>query len=543
MDPTATGTSRLDGGELGDESYEITLADGRMTIVGGNMRGCMYGVYEFLEDYIGWRFLPADVEYLYEADEIRIDEINRLDVPAFWYRCTTFAGKTETCFAKLRHNSKESWHYAENPTYGFGNGTEFYHAHSFVEQIEGLGEYEQPCFTDPDIVAEIIDSMLYLLDQRSGWGKRVGYEFSMISCSANDCGNYCMCQDCIDEMKRTSITDMYLNIVNQTADVIAEEYPGMYVYAIANSQLMNPPKEVVPRDNVIIHCCIGYCAQHHQISDECNDYPVTSFGKTATDMKEGNNGNSVEKDWVEEWAKISPDLFIWHYFSSFGTYVAPSPDLYNLYEDIRAFKEVGATGVYLEGSYTLNQNFEYLKSYLGMKMLWDPDITEEQFFAMIDEYLMIYYGDGWRYVREYLDMYEAAGDAVDGCFTNNYHLPFDMVSREYFAQNFEYMDNLLVEAARRATTAEQEMRLVRLRAHCLFLGLSATYESGYVKGDDESRDRYSELYKILLDTVKNCDIQLYGNPDQITIPETYEITGSPVDVFLSLEGGAKELNR
>lgn len=542
-DPTAAGTSALEAGEMGNEDYSITVGDGRMTIVGGNMRGCMYAVYEFLEDCIGWRFLPADVEYLYENDVVRVDEMDVYDSPQFWYRCTTFAGKTETSFAKLRHNSKESWAFCEKPKYGYGNGTEFYHAHSFMYQVEGLGEYEQPCFTDPEITEEIIASMLSLLDQRSGWGKKVGYEFSMISCSANDCGNYCICQDCIAEMQNSSLTDMYLRIVNSAADVIAEKYPGMYVYGIANSLLMRPPVEEVPRDNVIIHCCIGYCAQHHQISEECNDYPVTSFGSTAVDMKEGHNGNAVEKDWVEEWAKICPNLFIWHYFSSFGTYLAPSPDLYNLYEDIRSFAEVGATGVYLEGSYTLNQNFEYLKSYLGMKMLWDPDITEEEFFGLIDEYLMIYYGSGWEYVREYLDMYEAAGDAVEGCFTNNYHLPFDMVSRSYFRQNFDYMDYLLTEAARLADSAEQEMRLVRLRAHCLFLGLSATYEEDYVNGDSDSRAVYEAKYRVLLDTVKNCDIQLCGNPAQITIPETYEITGMPVDMFLSLEGGAKEKNR
>lgn len=58
-DPTAKGGSMLesDVGEMGTESYKLTVTQGMMKIVGGNQRGCLYGTYDFLEKYIGWRFL------------------------------------------------------------------------------------------------------------------------------------------------------------------------------------------------------------------------------------------------------------------------------------------------------------------------------------------------------------------------------------------------------------------------------------------------------------------------------------------------------
>lgn len=46
-------------GELGTDGVRICTEDGKLTIAGGTVRGCLNGVYEFLDSYIGWRFLPA----------------------------------------------------------------------------------------------------------------------------------------------------------------------------------------------------------------------------------------------------------------------------------------------------------------------------------------------------------------------------------------------------------------------------------------------------------------------------------------------------
>ena len=50
------------------------MENGDLTITGGTRRGVLYGVYEFLEAYVGWRFVLDGVEYLYEAKSIDIPE-------------------------------------------------------------------------------------------------------------------------------------------------------------------------------------------------------------------------------------------------------------------------------------------------------------------------------------------------------------------------------------------------------------------------------------------------------------------------------------
>ncbi|MBQ7712921.1 MAG: hypothetical protein IJT69_03790, partial [Clostridia bacterium] len=62
--------------------------DGTLAINGGIWRGELYGVWDFLEEDIGWRFLgaafiPSDKrEYLYESDYLDITSaIDRTETP------------------------------------------------------------------------------------------------------------------------------------------------------------------------------------------------------------------------------------------------------------------------------------------------------------------------------------------------------------------------------------------------------------------------------------------------------------------------------
>ena len=65
--------------DYGDEAFSIKVTDsGDVVITGGRYRGCMYGVYDFLEGDIGWRFVndtygnlfgnpDFEIDYLYES--------------------------------------------------------------------------------------------------------------------------------------------------------------------------------------------------------------------------------------------------------------------------------------------------------------------------------------------------------------------------------------------------------------------------------------------------------------------------------------------
>ena len=58
---------QFDKDKLGDEGFVIEIADDKLFIAGSGVRGALYGVYSFLEEYLGCRFYTADFEKIPES--------------------------------------------------------------------------------------------------------------------------------------------------------------------------------------------------------------------------------------------------------------------------------------------------------------------------------------------------------------------------------------------------------------------------------------------------------------------------------------------
>ena len=125
-------------------------------------------------------------------------------------------------------------------------------------------------------------------------------------------------------------------------------------------------------------------------------------------------------------------------------------------------------------------------------------MSEEEFEAYLDEFLMIYYGAGWENVKEYLYISHRAGD-LKGCWTNNFDWAWDMYDKEYFASQYARICSLFDGAIEEAGSAECRRRVEDLSVHAHFLGLSATYERDCVNGDAAARTEYVRRYGWLYD--------------------------------------------
>ena len=64
--------SALDSGTLEEEELQIVVESDRLIIAGGRPRGTLYGVYQFLEDFFGMRFLTHDHTHVPDAPPPRI---------------------------------------------------------------------------------------------------------------------------------------------------------------------------------------------------------------------------------------------------------------------------------------------------------------------------------------------------------------------------------------------------------------------------------------------------------------------------------------
>ena len=59
---------------LKESGLRISFKDGNAYIYGGSDKGVIYGVYEFLERYLGVKFLTATDEVTPKADSVNIEE-------------------------------------------------------------------------------------------------------------------------------------------------------------------------------------------------------------------------------------------------------------------------------------------------------------------------------------------------------------------------------------------------------------------------------------------------------------------------------------
>ena len=76
-----------DYGDLGDEGFVINTVGESIVIAGGEKRGALYGVFDFLEKFLGCRWLTSVVTVVPEMATVAVPaEIDVLEKPAFSFR-------------------------------------------------------------------------------------------------------------------------------------------------------------------------------------------------------------------------------------------------------------------------------------------------------------------------------------------------------------------------------------------------------------------------------------------------------------------------
>ena len=368
---------RLDG-------YTLLMDGGRLYITGSCDRGTMYGVYCFLEDYIGVRFLARDTTVVIDQDSVAIPaDVHTTHNPVFEMR-DTYWYDMRYDQATANHAKDNSFYDSSTPVSSIGGGIgyagRFVHTINLLQDLPYQGNV-QPCLTDESVYQLVLSNVRKWLDANP--------EATIISVSQNDSdpGKLgCQCENCkaIDDAEGTPMGSL-LTFINRIANDIKEDYPGVYVDTLAYRYTRKAPKNLKPADNVIIRLCSIECCFTHALSDE-SCYKNKEFKKD-----------------IEAWSAICDNLYIWDYTYNAETYFSFFPNFDVLWDNVNFYKDHNVTGVFLEGQQvSVSGEFAELRSYLLAKLLWDPDMTEEEYYAHMDEFLRYYYGAGWEKIKTYM---------------------------------------------------------------------------------------------------------------------------------------------
>lgn len=374
------------------EGFLIKTVGSRVMIAGDPVRGTMYGVYAFLES-LGCRFLTDTVNKVPKMSTISVPDLDIVDSPAFEYRDVyireamkpDYAARNRGNSANAGLDDKRGGSIAYYPFVHSFNALvpldKYWATHpEDFSMIDGkrTKDNTQLCMTNPEVIKVATQTVL-------GW-MHDHPEAKICSVSQNDWYNNCQCPDCkaIDEAEG-SPSGLMLRFVNAIAAETEKAYPDKLVDTLAYQWTEKPPKITKPRANVRVRLCPIFCCEAHPY--ETCDAPE--------------NKAFIEN--LANWGKITDQLYIWHYNTSFAHYLNPFPDFRQLMDTAKLYKRSGVKGIFWEGSYSAGGGGEmgYLRSYLLSKITWNPDIDGT---AVMKQFCDDFYGKGGKFIYEYVQL-------------------------------------------------------------------------------------------------------------------------------------------
>ncbi len=557
-----------EGQRYGIEGFRYEVSEGDL-IIHGTLRGTMYAAYELIEKYLGVRFFLNDETFVYKARTVDIPEGTAEEIyPKITFRVARHTYGQDGALNHYLANKLNGDYISSYDEKRFGTltGPLFSNAHSFYEYWKmGNGTYPedttgmtevqileakyasaefpdaygwQPCATNESVYQKLFQGMLECNRMSMLWGNTPFIEegVSLFSFSILDNQHYCTCRNCsiiVNGKKDNLSTEkneyvppegysgLYLQLYNKACVDVQEYYPGVRLMGIVYAK--DYPTTIKPNENlVILYCGIG-CNNHILGMEDCYEK-----GGQLNGMNK-NNDEVALNFWGDLCVESGAELWFWVYPVTYHYYLTACPNIPNLYYNIKyLMDECNVTGIFYEGG-GRTYNFETLKAYISVKLMWEPDMTYEECTEYIKEYLYMYYGNGYEELYEYIMMQTEAGDQCGTCFINNYDRPGDMYSYAYLAENYGKMRGLLETALEKAATDEQKGRIETLLVCCDFMGLSSVHTDWYTNGNNT--ELYRERYDWMYNYIKSHNMVIFSEPGLYFLPQTIDYEINPMTQF------------
>ncbi len=485
-----------------------------LRIAGKEEVGTLYGVYYFLEKYLGVRYLAPGCEYLPKTDlDIQVED-EAYDFAARMRICHSFAWRDQAFRARKRMtytvgdtNDLPAYGGVRGMKYAFSWGLyghtfrvllpfeRYYLQHkdwfSFAESHEGESAFYQLCLSNPEVVDEVTNNALAYLRKHP--------DCQIISVSQNDSwgeqeNNYCRCPTCRALAKKYKTqSGVMLRFVNEVARRIGKEFPNVYVHTLAYTYTKEPPEGIRAEDNVIVQ----YCMQIPQ-------------GSSLRDSE----GSQAERSRLEKWSKLTDNLFVWTYICEHSRYFPPIGNFKAIYDNTSFLLDMGVKGFFQQeiGDKFCGE-FSYLRCYLTAELFNAPKMTYEEYEGKIAEFCRHYYGDG-EYIPAYIRLLEEKFASYPN--TN------DEETLLRFYGEKEFVESALLLYALAEGTPKTQAQALHLKANRLNVDFCAL-ANAYIQGDKD----YAEKRKRFLTAAKEAGVVFYRENNKLPDFERLDFSTNP----------------
>ena len=381
---------------LGDEGFRIVVKGQRLLVLGSDVRGVMYGVYEVLERFGGCGWYASDCTVVPAVETFAVpDDLDDTQLPAFTVRTTSWADVRSNPDHAIRLRLNGNIRPAILAERGgmalrFAKGTSMGHTFQtlipsekwfashpeYFCEVDGQrrsGKEIQPCLANPDVLRIVVSNVLECLAADPG--------ANVVGVSQNDNRMYCRCERCTAvDKEEGGPSGSLIRFVNAVAEEVEKVRPDVLVQTLVFQYSRKPPKVTRPRWNVMPCLCAIECGHTVPVAERVS---------------------AAEKAFCADlvaWGRISKHLQIWDYSTNYHNFQYPFPVEHTFAPNLRTYRRNGVKYMFMEGSSIYHCDFEALKTWLLAKLMWNPDQDEK---TLLDRFFAGYYGAAAPFVREY----------------------------------------------------------------------------------------------------------------------------------------------
>ncbi|MFL6302543.1 MAG: DUF4838 domain-containing protein [Candidatus Sulfotelmatobacter sp.] len=411
------------------DSYLIRIHSGEISLAGASLRGTLYSVYRFLEEYLGCGWIMPGDDYVPHQPNLEVPEhVDEMQSPAFEYRAICLFPYADTqIHDRLRVDSlfpyallqvtKDRIDWAAKNRLNFVHpavneaGPKLWEEVRSREQIvpeivkRGLGLHygghsyfawlppEKYFAAHPDYYAAIQDGKPQSLNvanpevadvmaQNIGDFLEKNPEISIVTVWMNDAPAICTTPGCLamegplrlsisnhadDYPPMISFSNAALKFTNAVARRLHKTHPQVIVNHLAYNELIDAPTDVVPEPNVLVAFAPIQRAPFR-------------IGSPAGYFRPLNDpDNPVNRGYLSEmrkWLALSKNFYVWDYYSLWWTLGHDRPRwefpvLDTMNADLRFYRdELGLTHVSSEIADWQEENM-----YAYARLAWNPNAS------------------------------------------------------------------------------------------------------------------------------------------------------------------------
>ncbi len=438
----------VDREAIGADGFLLYSGGTYLLIAGGDSRGTLYGVYTFLEEYLGVRWFTPTLEVVPESADIVIDAgINRVVQPSFAVRRNDCAGTNAAHRARTKMNV--SFHYEETEYGGALNYVMWdvtldrlvpdalfsEHPEYFAMNPDGTRTTDQVCLSNPEVLALAVENARKAIlecDRETADHIHIGQKDNM---------NYCHCSGCTALHERYgSVSAPVIIFTNAFADALDDEFPEFTFTFYAYNETDAPPTDLSLRcsENVVPVLC--------GLHKACRSHPITECGAMdgieyeTFDMLYGDPEPVIAENF-KNWVKIADRTYIYDYTINFLNTAQFFSNFETMQSTMKYMHDIGITGyVYNcgDGHYAA---FNELRNYLLCKLQWDVNCDVEYH---MNDFLKAFYGEeAAPYIKEYIDLQTAMTKATAHAFDFDWHYQAGFCSPYAVAKSDALFDRAL----------------------------------------------------------------------------------------------------